>query len=231
MIPGASELSAQNSEHNRRSHQQRAKRIALGSVAKGTLFHLTALCLYLIAACIPDFAAAQVICQRPSCLPARDINGIRLDMTVKEVAAFFPNGLEALGVGQFQARNGDTEYNFGFSPRGRLFRIDSTQELGSFVPDRTFGATITQRLSKKFGPPQHNQLPDGPAFWTFLEQYPANGDLILNRETESLSAMLSGGYGQPISLVLKLMDFRILRRDGAMVNAVPQNDAQKRVRF
>jgi hypothetical protein len=103
--------------------------------------------------------------------------------------------------------------------------------LGRFIPDGAFGATLTNKLSEKFGPPQTNQLPGGPAFWTFLERYTDANGQRLNRETESLSVMLGGGYGQPVSLEMKLMDFRIMRRDVEKLNANPKARAQSGIKF
>ncbi len=53
----------------------------------------------------------------------------------------------------------------------------------------------------------------------------------LNRGTESLSAMLDGGYGQPVSLEMKLMDFRIMRRDLDKANAGPKSRAEQGAKF
>jgi hypothetical protein len=43
--------------------------------------------------------------------------------------------------------------------------------------------------------------------------------------------MLLGGYGQPIHLVMKMMDFRIMWRDEAAVNEGPREKAAKRAIF
>ncbi len=164
-------------------------------------------------------------------LLAHDINGFALDMTVQEVTTAAHRPLIPLGRGQYQVKVDGVDYDFGFSVLGHLFRIDSKQELGRFIPDGAFGATLTNQLSNKFGPPQTNQLPGGPAFWSFLEEYTDANGQKLNRETESLSAMLGGGYGQPVSLEMKLMDFRIVRRDLARANAAPRSRAQGDVKF
>ena len=164
-------------------------------------------------------------------LRSHDINGFALSMTVQEVTTVAHQPLTPLGRGQYQVKVDGVDYDFGFSVLGHLFRIDSKQELGRFIPDGAFGATLTNKLSKKFGPPQTNQLPGGPAFWRFLEEYTDASGQRLNRETESLSAMLGGGYGQPVSLEMKLMDFRIMRRDLARANAAPKSRAQGDVKF
>ena len=163
-------------------------------------------------------------------LLAHDINGFSLDMTVEQVAAVAHRPLSPLGGGDYKVTVEGIEYGFGFSVLGHLFRIDSKQPLGHFIPDGDFAATLTNKLSKKFGPPQSNQLPGGPAFWTFLEAYTTNGE-TLNRETESLSVMLGAGYGEPVSLEMKLMDFRIMRRDIEKLNTNPRSHAQSGIKF
>lgn len=163
-------------------------------------------------------------------LLAHDINGFSLDMTVEQVTAVAHRPLSSLGGGQYKVTVDGIDYDFGFSVLGHLFRIDSKQPLGHFIPDGAFAMTLTNKLSKKFGPPQSNQLPIDPAFWIFLEPYTTNGER-LNRETESLSVMLGAGYGEPVSLEMKLMDFRIMRRDIDKLNAAPRSHAQSGIKF
>ena len=169
-------------------------------------------------ALIPDSARADVLCDRASCLDARDVNGVRLDMTVAQVAALFPKGLEPLGRGQFQAVGPNRTYDFGFSALGHLYRIDSSLDLGYFIPDRSFELDLKQKLVAKYGTLEVGDLPSGVLYWDFAERYQAKDGMILTRATESLSAMLTGGFGMPMKLDLKLMDFRILRRDLEFAN-------------
>lgn len=175
-------------------------------------------------------ASTSVSLAQDNGLLAHDINGFSLDMTVEQVVALAHRPLSPLGGGDYKVTVDGIEYGFGFSVLGHLFRIDSKQPLGHFIPDGAFATTLTNKLSKKFGPPQSNQLPRGPAFWSFLEAYTSNGER-LNRETESLSVMLGAGYGEPVSLEMKLMDFRIMRRDIEKLNAAPRSRAQSGVKF
>jgi len=180
---------------------------------------------------ITNVADAGDICPRENCLRAHDINGIRLDMTVQQVSELVPNGLTPLGGGQFNADIGMTSYNFEFSPLGHLFIINSSQQLTSFAPDREFGFALTKKLETKYGPPDSNQLPGGPASWGYLEYYTTNQGMRLARETESLSVMLMDHYQKPVTLEMKLMDFRILRRDEDALNRAPKSEAQSLVQF
>jgi hypothetical protein len=164
-------------------------------------------------------------------LLARNINGYSLDMTVQQVQAVAHESLRSIGAGQYLVTANGIDYDFGFSVLGHLYRIDSKQILGRFIPDEAFARILTKKLSDKFGPPQTNQLPGGPAFWQYVEPYREAGGPVSNRITVSLSALLLGGSGQPISLNMKLMDFRIMRRDLARANAGPRSNAEDNTRF
>jgi hypothetical protein len=123
------------------------------------------------------------------------------------------------------------KYDFGFSILGHLFRIDSDQNLGNFIPDQAYADTLAKKMTAKFGPPKYNGLPSAPLAWGFVEPYRQADGSIMTRDTLSLSALLLGGYGQPITLHLKLMDFRIMRRDLAEANAAPRSRAEDKTKF
>ncbi len=176
-------------------------------------------------------SGATQLCEHVSCLGARDVNGIQLDMTLQQVTALAPNGLNSLGRGQYTATISGISYDLGFTPLGHLFRIDSHEPLGYFAPDRNFGLSLSNKLATKYGVPETNQLPDGPAFWDFAMPYTENSGTQHMVATESLSAVLTATYKGPVSLDMKLMDFRILRRDEALLNNAPQREAQSRVHF
>ncbi|MGA7674039.1 MAG: hypothetical protein WCA78_03215 [Rhizomicrobium sp.] len=165
--------------------------MSIPRIAKPTVF----LALVILLNGIGSVDAA-VFCQRPACLLAHDINGIRLDMTVQQVSEFFDAGLRPLGSGQFKAERDGTSYDFGFTPLGHLFRIDSSQTLSRFEPDVNIGLALTQKLVKKYGPPDTNQLPGGPAFWQFVEYYDNSG-FRTARDTETLSAVFTTRYQAP----------------------------------
>ena len=164
-------------------------------------------------------------------LLARDINGLQLDMTVKEVEALPHDKWEDLGGGQVKATIAGVRYDLEFTPLGHLFRISSSQQLGRFAPDRAFGLDVARRLAAKYGPPHFNWLPTGTADWDYAEPYITINGAKLNRGTESLNVMIGGGFGAPVSLQMKLMDFRLLRRDTELLNAQPEAKAQSAVKF
>jgi hypothetical protein len=152
-------------------------------------------------------------------------------MSVKEVQEHAGHPLQSLGGGDFAVSVEGIDYGFGFSILGHLYRIDAKQPLGRFIPDATFGKRLTEKLAAKYGPPRENQLPNGPASWEFLEPYQIGPGLTANLTALSLSAMLMSGYNQPVSLNLKLMDFRIIRRDRAIANSNPESRAERATRF
>ena len=147
-------------------------------------------------------------------LLAHDLNGFALDMTVAQVEAAANKPLVSLGGNQYQTNVEGIDYIFGFTALKHLYRIDSKQQLGSFDPDSAFAEMLTSRLEKKFGPPQLNQLPTGPAFWNFKENYADGSGHKASRETESLLVVLdSSGADKMVSVKMQLTDLRIQRRD------------------
>ena len=164
-------------------------------------------------------------------LLANDINGFALGMTVLQVEHLAQRQLRPLGRGDYELDLKDRKYDFGFSILGHLYRVDYEQSLGRFNADDSYAANLTNRMTEKFGPPQTNQLPGGPISWEFSELYQEAGGPIISRTTVSLAAWLTGGWGQPIMLNMKLMDFRILRRDLGNANAVPRSKAEDETKF
>ena len=194
--------------------------------------NLAPACLLVMACTIgADAADASGMCPRATCLSARDINGIKLDMTRSEVAQRFPGGIKYIGSDQYEDEDGGISYNFGFSATGHLYRIDSSQNLGKFIPDRAFGLQLLHKLEAKYGPTENSMLPDGGAGWNFYAYCTTNLGTRITCQTESLNVMLAGGYGQPVELQMKLMDFRIMGRDEAKQNSSPKSQAERQMRF
>ena len=90
---------------------------------------------------------------KPRELLAQDINGYALDMTVAQIQAVAGKPLEPLGGNEYKVTANGIGYDFGFSVLGHLFRIDSDQELGHFIPDKIYAKSLTDKMSAKFGPP------------------------------------------------------------------------------
>ncbi len=147
-------------------------------------------------------------------LLAHDLSGFALDMTVDQVTAVAGKPLAQVAAGHYQVGIYGTDYDFGFTPLGHLYRIDSRQQLGMFTPDPAFAPTLTDRLIKKFGQPLSNQLIAGPAVWMFEEPYVGPKGEKLSREVESLTVLVTGGKGDPVAVEMQLVAPWILRRDG-----------------
>lgn len=166
----------------------------------------------------------------PRGLKSTDVRGFHTGMTLQEVSARVR--LEPLGRGEFSAVQGDTKFDFGFTPLGRLYRIDSFQTLRPFAADYAMTARLTQQLTAKFGPPGQNQLPGGPASWSYsVPVVEANGARTM-RPAQTLSVMFQGGSGGgPVQLWIKLLDFPILWADQARMNSGPKAAAEQALRF
>ncbi|MDE2437353.1 MAG: hypothetical protein KGM49_13945 [Sphingomonadales bacterium] len=181
-----------------------------------------------IATCLP-FSTAVGAQKQPtvkSATLARDVNGFRLGMTIAEARSLAP--LTFIGGDQFEVETAGFTYNFGVTPKGRIYRVQSTQQLNHFVADRQFIATLEQRLIEKYGKPSSHS---GDTFhWALTERVTNDSGQTLPFTTMWMSAYI-GGFGGDPTLEITIIDFRILWADQAAVNHKPRETAEKRIRF
>ncbi|WP_299009374.1 hypothetical protein [uncultured Caulobacter sp.] len=185
----------------------------------------------LILICAPEAFAQTQPAPKPyvSVLKARDIDGLQLGMTLQEASQRMR--LRSIGAGQFQGRNGNKEFDLGFTSLGHLYRIDYTQTLGRFAPDYQFGQQLAAKLTEKYGPPHENSLPGGAASWRGYAKVRMDSGQILPREVESLSEYLGGGPNGEVQVNMKLMDFSVMWKDQAAQNKGPRNDGAGKLDF
>lgn len=184
------------------------------------------ICAAAIAVMVPESVGAQA--PALSATTARDIGGYALGMSIADVRKRMT--LAHVASETFSGIDGDISYEFGFTPSGRVFRIQSVQKLGRFVPDGKFVQTITGKLTEKYGAPKSNQFPDGPMSWDLIETVPRASGQSLPSRTMWMDAMLSDADGEA-TLVLNMLDFRILWADQSARNQLPRQQAEDRVRF
>lgn len=170
--------------------------------------------------------SAQPIRHRSATL-STEINEFRLGMTLDEaskVARLTP----IPGGDQVEAQTAGFTYNFGVTPRGRIYRIKSTQQLGRFATDASFLVTLQSKLTAKYGQPTSVS---GDSFeWSLIEPVTHLTGQRLPFKTMWMAAYL--GYddvGQ--TLEMTILDFRILWTDQAAVNRTPRQRAEQRIRF
>ncbi|PIW29250.1 MAG: hypothetical protein COW29_06960 [Rhodobacterales bacterium CG15_BIG_FIL_POST_REV_8_21_14_020_59_13] len=159
---------------------------------------------------------------------ARDINGFALGAHIDQLRAVTP--VSHVAFETYSARLDGITYEFGLTPLGRVFRIQSVQSLGRFQPDATFTNSLVHQLTQKYGAPSTNQLPGGPAFWELIEPVEHPDGQTIPFRTMSFSAMIGGGSNE-VELELMLLDFRVLWADQATLNTQPRQNAQSRTRF
>jgi len=157
---------------------------------------------------------------------ARDVNGFRLGMTVAEARSLAP--LEFIGGDQFEAVTEGFEYNFGVTPKGRIYRVQSTQQLNRFAVDRQFITTLGQRLAEKYGEPTSRSGDN--FYWALVESITNGAGEPLEFTTMWMSAYV-GGFGGDPTLEITILDFRILWADQAAVNREPREAAENQVQF
>lgn len=136
--------------------------------------------------------------------------------------------LEYIGGDQFEARTEGFQYNFGVTPKGRIYRVQSSQSLGRFSVDRTFVHTLHQRLSSKYGPPGSDYA--DVFSWELIEDVTSADGTTAPFRTMWMTALI-GGSGDDRTLDITLIDFRILWADQASVNRAPRTQAEERLAF
>lgn len=183
--------------------------------------HMALIPFACIMACAPQPAFAQ-----KSATLATDVNGFRLGMTVQAARSLAP--LKFIGGDQFEAETGGFSYNFGVTPKGRIYRVQSTQKLNRFVVDRQFVATLGRRLTKKYGEPTSHE--GDTFFWELIEPVTNNLGQTLPFRTMWMNASVSG-FGSDPTIEITIIDFRILWTDQATVNREPREKAEGTIQF
>ena len=152
---------------------------------------------------------------------ARDINDFGLGMPIAQAAGrvevTFTRGELVQSVLD------DIEYDFGVCPSGRIYRIQSSQVLGKFIPDKKFIHTLQKQLFAKYG--RTDTSSSGNWSWDLIEPVRYSQGEIRPFKTNWFTVIVSGGYGSPISLDMTMLDFRICWGDKVQMNQRPRTNA------
>lgn len=158
---------------------------------------------------------------------ARDINGFELGMQISEaltrVTVTFQQGELVQSI-----MNG-IAYDFGVCGSGKIYRIESHQELGSFLPDKVFTDKLQADLFAKYG--AAGGVSPGNLSWDLVEPVRFSDGEVRQFKTNWFSALLSDYPSGPVSLDLRMLDFRVCWEDDVKKNAPARDAANKRVVF
>lgn len=196
------------------------------SQSRQSRWKLAAAAFALFAGALPALANGQGEPVVRSATVARDINGFHLGMPIAEARKLAD--LEYIGGDQFEATAEGFQYNFGVTPAGRIYRIQSSQSLGRFSVDRTFVQSLRQKLSAKYGPPISDYA--DVFSWEIIENVTMPDGNKEPFRTMWMTAMISGQETNR-TLDITLIDFRILWADQASVNRTPRAEAEDRIAF
>jgi hypothetical protein len=196
------------------------------SQSRQSRWKLAAAAFALFAGALPALANGQGEPLARSATVARDINGFHLGMPIAEARKLAD--LEYIGGDQFEATADGFQYNFGVTPTGRIYRIQSSQSLGRFSVDRTFVQSLRQKLSVKYGPPLSDYA--DVFSWEIIEDVTMPDGNKGPFRTMWMTAMI-GGDESGRTLDITLIDFRILWADQASVNRAPRAEAEGRIAF
>lgn len=196
------------------------------SQSRQSRWKLAAATFALFAGALPALANEQGEPVVRSATVARDINGFHLGMPIAEARKLAD--LEYIGGDQFEATAEGLQYNFGVTPAGRIYRVQSSQSLGQFSVDRTFVQSLRQKLSAKYGPPLSDYA--DVFSWEIIENVTMPDGNKEPFRTMWMTAMISGQETDR-TLDITLIDFRILWADQASVNRTPRAEAEDRIAF
>lgn len=114
------------------------------------------------------------------------------------------------------------------TPKGRIYRVQPSQNLGRFGIDRAFVQTLKRKLSAKYGPPISEYA---DVFeWEVIENIITADGKTTPFRSNWMTAMV-GGQETDRTLDITLIDFRILWADQASVNRAPRAAAEGRIEF
>jgi hypothetical protein len=158
---------------------------------------------------------------------ARDINGFKLGMPIsdalKRVTVTFRQDEMVQSVMDGIA------YDFGVCRSGRIYRIESHQELGNFLPDQVFTDRLQSDLFAKYGAASGGS-PDNLS-WELVEPVRFSDGAVRQFKTNWFSALLSSFPNGPVSLDLRMLDFRVCWEDNIKANAPVRDAANDKVVF
>lgn len=162
-----------------------------------------------------------------SATTARDINGFELGMQITDaltrVKVTFQQGELVQSV-----MNG-IAYDFGVCRSGKVYRIESRQELGNFLPDIIFTDRLQSDLFAKYGAASGGS--PGNLSWDLVEPVTFSDGAVRQFKTNWFTALLSGYPNGPVTLDLRMLDFRVCWEDAVRMNAPARNAANKVIVF
>lgn len=162
-----------------------------------------------------------------SATKARDISGFELGSPIRE--AVKRTNVEFAQGELVETTHDGIDYDFGVCPSGRIYRIQSSQTLGGFIPDQQFVTSLQAQLFQKYGPTQPSS--SGNWAWDLVEPVRYFEGDVQPFKTNWFSVMISGGYGSPVIIDMTLIDFRICWEDRASSNRTPREAATASIRF
>jgi hypothetical protein len=144
-----------------------------------------------------------------SATKARDIDGIRLGMTLDEVSKRMK--LTPVGTDQFSGTLGNVQYAVAVTPLGRVFRVAAMQPLGRVAMDADFNQKLNSKLVAKYGAPANGI--EG-RYWDLVETIRGADGRYRRTVSNSFSVNLVEN-AEGFALTMTMLDSRYLRTDRA----------------
>jgi hypothetical protein len=178
---------------------------------------------------------ASAACQNGNNFPieksatiVRDVNGFELGMSYAEISKI--SKLEYLGGHTYETVHGGINYVFGLTELGRIFRIESSQNLGSFDPDEEFYNAVALRLMTKYGKTTRGLTASAPLGWGIVEKVSNTVSGIRNFATNHAGASVTPTT-EGVVLNIFMLDHRIVWQDQYKLNCEPTRKGEAKVKF
>lgn len=161
-----------------------------------------------------------------SATKARAIQGFSLGMPIHEAAKRFT--VTYTQGNQIQGKLGDIELTFEVCPSGAIYFVESIQPLGHFIVDKKFLDSLDAKLFAKYG--SAHGTPDNLS-WSLSEPVRYTTGEIRAFTTNWMTALVTEYADEPVSLDLKMLDFRICWAEYQRANQKPRDEASRAVKL
>jgi len=163
-----------------------------------------------------------------SATKVRDIGGFKLGVHLREINRISP--VSHLAFDTYKTTRNDIEYEFSVTPLGRVYAIESNQELGQFTESIKFAKTFIAKLTTKYGEPTRNQPGIATANWDLFQNVESSQGIVVNTSVNWMAASLMlGESGKKLNI--HMVDYRLLRQDKQRLNCKPAKQAQDKITF
>lgn len=163
-----------------------------------------------------------------SATKARDVNGFKLGMSYSEISKI--SKIDHIAFETYETVHNGIKYEFGLTNLGRVFRIESYQNLGTFKPDERFYNAVALKLMTKYGKSTRGMTVSAPLGWSLIEKISDTVSGVRNFATNYADAAIKMTT-EGVVLHIFMLDHRIVWQDQYKQNCKPARKGEAKVKF